>query len=82
MKLPEHIHLTPIERRVAGYIRDGWNNAQIAQALGCTENTVKRHLYHIFDKTGHGTRLELAAFLHRCEVQQLQDRIAALEAKS
>ncbi len=54
--------LTPRELEVVGLIVEGCTNRQIAQSFGLSEETVKRHLSNIFDKTGVSTRLELALF--------------------
>ena len=57
--------LSPRELEVIGLIVAGCTNRDIATALGIGEDTVKRHLTHIFDKTGVSTRLELALFAMR-----------------
>lgn len=54
--------LTPRELEVAGCIVEGCGNRDIARQLSLSEETVKRHLSNIFDKTGVSTRLELALF--------------------
>jgi DNA-binding NarL/FixJ family response regulator len=54
--------LTPRELEVVGLIVEGNTNRHIAQSFGLSEETVKRHLSNIFDKTGVSTRLELALF--------------------
>jgi DNA-binding NarL/FixJ family response regulator len=50
--------LTPRELEVV----EGCSNRDIAKQFGLSEETVKRHLSNIFDKTGVSTRLELALF--------------------
>ena len=45
-----------------GCIVEGCSNRDIAKQFGLSEETVKRHLSNIFDKTGVSTRLELALF--------------------
>ena len=52
--------LTIREREIAGFIAHGLKNRDIAQQLAISENTVKRHLQSIFNKTGTHDRLELA----------------------
>lgn len=54
--------LTPRELEVVKLVVSGGTNKDIASALGISEETVKRHLTHTFDKTGVSTRLELALF--------------------
>jgi len=41
---------------------EGCSNRDIAKQFSLSEETVKRHLSNIFDKTGVSTRLELALF--------------------
>jgi DNA-binding NarL/FixJ family response regulator len=58
---PTGIHrLSERERRVAFLVARGLRNRQIAAELHISENTVKRHLQSIFNKTGVRDRLELA----------------------
>jgi two-component system nitrate/nitrite response regulator NarL len=54
--------LTPREMEVVGCIVEGCSNRDIAKQFTLSEETVKRHLSNIFDKTGVSTRLELAMF--------------------
>jgi len=54
--------LTPREMEVVGCIVEGSSNRDIAKQFALSEETVKRHLSNIFDKTGVSTRLELALF--------------------
>ncbi len=54
--------LTPREMDVVGCIVEGCSNRDIAKQFTLSEETVKRHLSNIFDKTGVSTRLELAMF--------------------
>jgi two-component system, NarL family, nitrate/nitrite response regulator NarL len=54
--------LTPRELDVVGCIVEGCSNRDIAKQFTLSEETVKRHLSNIFDKTGVSTRLELALF--------------------
>src|ERR1700728_890121 len=54
--------LTPRELEVVGCIVEGCSNRDIAKPFSLSEETVKRHLSNIFDKTGVSTRLELALF--------------------
>lgn len=52
--------LSERERQVAYLVARGLRNRQIADDLSISENTVKRHLQSIFNKTGANDRLELA----------------------
>ena len=54
--------LTPRELEVVNSIVEGCSNKDIAKVFTISEETVKRHLSNIFDKTGVSTRLELALF--------------------
>ncbi len=59
---PKTYGLTPRELEVVGLIVEGCSNRDIARQFVLSEETVKRHLSNIFDKTGVSTRLELALF--------------------
>ena len=54
--------LTPRELDVVGCIVEGCSNRDIAKQFTLSEETVKRHLSNIFDKTGVSICLELALF--------------------
>jgi two-component system nitrate/nitrite response regulator NarL len=54
--------LTPRELEVVSCIVEGCSNRDIAKQFTISEETVKRHLSNVFDKTGVSTRLELALF--------------------
>ena len=54
--------LTPREEQVVALIADGMSNRETAQELSLSENTVKKYLFHIFDKLGISTRVELVLF--------------------
>jgi DNA-binding NarL/FixJ family response regulator len=53
------IALSRREREVVGAVQRGLRNSEVADALGITERTVKRHLSNIFAKTGVADRSEL-----------------------
>ncbi len=59
---PSAFGLTPREFEIVGAVVEGRSNRDIARAFSISEDTVKRHLTHIFDKTGVSSRLELAMF--------------------
>jgi len=52
--------LSERERQIAALVARGMKNKDIAHELNISENTVKRHLQSIFNKTGARDRLELA----------------------
>jgi two-component system nitrate/nitrite response regulator NarL len=54
--------LTPREKQVIGCIVEGCTNRDIATELGASPETIKRHLSHIYAKTGVSTRVDLALF--------------------
>lgn len=59
---PLRFGLTPRELDVVHAVVEGRTNREIAGKLGIAEDTVKRHLTNVFDKTGVSSRLELALF--------------------
>ncbi len=56
--------LTEREDTVARRAASGQPNAEIAEALGITERTVKAHLSSSFEKLGVADRLQLALLVH------------------
>lgn len=54
--------LTTRELNVIAAVVDGATNKDISEMLGLSEQTVKNHLSHIYDKVGVSNRLELALF--------------------
>jgi len=54
--------LTHRELEIIRSVLSGETNRQIARGFSISENTVKRHLSHIFDKVGASNRVELARF--------------------
>jgi DNA-binding NarL/FixJ family response regulator len=57
--------LTDREREVLALLAQGQTNRQIAEALTITPNTVKKHVDHILQKLGVGTRSAAAAIAAR-----------------
>ena len=54
------------EREVVACVAQGFKNKEIAEKLFISEQTVKNHLHHIFEKLGVSDRLELALYaIHR-----------------
>lgn len=60
--LPRSLGLTKRETDIVSLVVQGCSNKDIGRHLGIAEDTVKRHLTHIYDKVGTSTRLELALF--------------------
>lgn len=56
--------LTTREAEIAEFTCQGFQNGEIADLLGISENTVKHHLYNIFNKTGADTRTHLVHLLN------------------
>jgi len=54
--------LTPREIEMIEAVLEGYSNPEIAANFSLSEQTVKHHLSHIFDKLGVYSRLELALF--------------------
>jgi len=54
--------LTRRELQIVSAILDGATNKDIGQQFNLSEQTVKNHLSHIFDKVGVSNRLELALY--------------------
>lgn len=61
--------LTAREREVSVRVAEGWSNRVIAEALNCSEGTVKKHLQHIFDKLGVSSRTQLIARIRATPLQ-------------
>jgi len=51
--------LTKRELEVLALLLDGWRNQDIAERLGLSPNTVKNHVYAVYQKTGAASRVEL-----------------------
>jgi len=54
--------LTRRELEIVGAVVAGYTNKEIGKRFTISENTVKRHLTHIFNKLGASNRVELALF--------------------
>jgi DNA-binding CsgD family transcriptional regulator len=54
--------LTPRQEQVVALVADGLCNREIARELKLSEHTVKKYLYHIFEKLGISTRVELVLY--------------------
>ena len=54
--------LTAREEQVVALVADGLSNRAVARELGLSEHTVKKYLFHIFDKLGISSRVELVLY--------------------
>jgi DNA-binding NarL/FixJ family response regulator len=54
--------LTKREEDVVRLLAEGMQNREIACQLGLSEHTVKNYLFHIFDKLGVSSRVELVLY--------------------
>jgi two-component system response regulator MprA len=45
-------HLTEVEREIAGFLKEGVSEPEIAQRLAITPATARTHIEHIFEKLG------------------------------
>jgi DNA-binding CsgD family transcriptional regulator len=52
--------LTPHEREVMYWVNQGKTNWEVAQILGCSEQTMKKHLQRIYRKLGVEIRMAAA----------------------
>jgi DNA-binding NarL/FixJ family response regulator len=55
--------LTPKELEILALAAEGKQNKEIAVLQRTTQQTIKNHLMHVYDKTGVSDRLELALFV-------------------
>jgi DNA-binding NarL/FixJ family response regulator len=54
--------LTPREEQVVALVAGGLSNRETARELNLSEHTVKKYLFHIFDKLGISSRVELVLY--------------------
>jgi DNA-binding NarL/FixJ family response regulator len=66
--------LTKREQQVVSLVVDGLNNREISEQLHLSEHTVKNHLFHVFEKLGISTRVELVLYI----VNQRERRLRTL----
>jgi two-component system nitrate/nitrite response regulator NarL len=67
---PNAFGLTPREIEILRAVVNGETNKRIANRCSISENTVKRHVMHLFDKVGASNRVELALFAQHHELTQ------------
>lgn len=57
-------NITPKEREVIKFLKDGLGNKEIAFEMNISFSTVKNHIYNIYKKTGAQSRIELIKILN------------------
>jgi DNA-binding CsgD family transcriptional regulator len=57
--------LTPREREVILWVGEAKSNWEIGQIIGCSEATVKKHLYRAYAKLGVENRMQVVNLLLR-----------------
>ena len=62
--ITEQYHLTPREAEIFSYLMTGKAESEIAQTLGISPSTLKKHMQHIYRKLGISTRWELLKFVN------------------
>jgi DNA-binding NarL/FixJ family response regulator len=65
LRSPAASLLSPREEEIARYVAQGLRNAEIAENLAISEETVKTHLTRIYRKVGVRDRMELALYTTR-----------------
>lgn len=66
--------LTKQEQVAARYVAEGLSNREIAARMHVSEHTVKNYLFHIFEKLGVSSRVELALYLFAGNAQNFSAR--------
>lgn len=61
------VPLSKREQEVAELVSEGYSNRDIAQQLKLSEHTVKNYLFHIFEKLGMSSRVELVLYARALE---------------
>jgi DNA-binding NarL/FixJ family response regulator len=65
--------LTGREEQVVALVSDGLSNREVAHELSLSEHTIKKYLFHIFDKLGISTRVELVLYaLHHGNLREAE----------
>jgi DNA-binding NarL/FixJ family response regulator len=54
--------ITPREWQIMELVRQAYSNEDIGKTLGIARQTVKNHIARIMQKTGGGTRVEVACY--------------------
>ncbi len=69
--------LSPREQEVADLVAEGFSNRDVAERLRLSEHTVKNYLFHIFEKLGMSSRVELVLYARAQE--NVQNSLASVE---
>lgn len=69
--LKNQYRLTNREIEIIGYIYKGFRNDYIAESLGIASNTVKKHIYNMYDKLEVKSRIQLVNFIYQNRLQDL-----------
>jgi DNA-binding NarL/FixJ family response regulator len=65
--------LSKREREVAELVAEGLSNREIAKQLGLSEHTIKNYLFHIFEKLGMSSRVELVLYARHLELEGMAE---------
>jgi DNA-binding CsgD family transcriptional regulator len=68
--LSRRFDLTPAQLKVVEHLCHGLTNREIAQGLGLSVETVRKHVATIFDKTGVNTRSAVVALAYGARYQR------------
>lgn len=74
LRSPAREILTEREREIVRHVALGLRNAEVAQKLFITEQTVKTHLNNIFQKLGVRDRVELALYAARVGIITVREK--------
>ena len=77
MELPGKRRLSRREEEVIELVGRGLTNAEIAQSLGLSPWTIKRHVARVLDKTGARRRIDIAVR----HAQQAEQQLPVNEAE-
>jgi DNA-binding NarL/FixJ family response regulator len=74
--------LTKREEDVVRLLAEGLQNRDIARELKLSEHTVKNYLFHIFDKLGVSSRVELVLYAVSCTKRTPTFGVKSVELES
>lgn len=63
----DKIPLSRREREVAELVAEGFSNREISTQLGLSEHTIKNYLFHIYEKLGMSSRVDLVLYVRSAE---------------
>lgn len=63
--------LSPREEEVVRLVTDGLTNREISEQMNLSEHTVKNYLFHVYEKLGISTRVELIMYVLAREERRL-----------